>query len=52
MIIIRDSRKNLRPGAGRLANKSANLNVCKEGGGEYRIKGEEVVVLNNIVLNN
>ncbi len=45
MIIIRDSRESLEPGAGRLANKGANVNVCKEGGDEYRIKGEEVVVL-------
>ena len=43
VIIRRDSRESLEPGAGRLANKGANVNVCKEGGDEYRIKGEEVM---------
>ena len=44
MIIKRDSRESLEPGAGRSANKGVNVNVWKEGGDEYRIKAEEVVV--------
>ena len=47
VIMRRDSRESLKPGAGRSANKGANVNVCKERGNDYRIKGEEVVVLKN-----